>query len=232
MVVVRAGRSVGLVEAWDIGHGLLLAGVSMPAWLDRFEWLTGLTGRTEFRWLVLLLAVLLVSRWISRRVRAPRRKRGEVSPLDVDLQSLLVAAPDDAACRLRVYHLPVRVGLVVLAPLGREAATPHAASIPELLDAAVPGLGDVVQADAPAVRIWPVQLSADGFRHAFRRHVKTPDADLRRSRWCLVAGRITVDDNRYMLGLALCAAEPNQLELIGVESEQHWLDVLRLGMPA
>lgn len=187
-----------------------------------------LAGRPEIWWLVLLLAALMAFRWY--RQWSPRRKskHSQTSPLAIDVQTLSPPDVDVGPMSLRVYHVPVRLGLVVVAPLGRDIAVPQESEIPRLLDRTVPGLGRVMENERPASRIWPAQLSADGFRHAFFRHVNLPSGANQESKWCLVAGRISVGTARYVLGLALCAAELHNLGTIAVESEHRWLDVVRI----
>ena len=187
-----------------------------------------LSGHQEFWWLIGLLVVLFVVRQFAAFSRRPRRKQQQPSPLDFDVQVIPAPAANDADLRLRVYHIPVKLGFLAIAPLGREVAIPMPAHIPDLLDQALPGLGNVVRHGNSEVRIWPFQLSESGFTHNFGRHVKLPKDGVEASRWCLIAGRITAANRPYMLGLAACAVEPNNLNVVAVESDHHWLDVLRI----
>ncbi len=187
-----------------------------------------LSGRHEFWWLLGLLVVLFVVRRFAAFSRQPRRKQPEPSPLDFDVQGIPAPSRDETESPLRAYHIPVKLGLVVIAPLGREVPMPLPAHIPDFLDQAIPGLGDVVRHGTAEVRIWPFQLSETGFIHNFSRHVKLPKDGVEASRWCLFAGRITAANRPYMLGLAACAVEPNNLNVVAIQSEHHWLDVLRI----
>src|SRR5262249_16875334 len=80
-----------------------------------------------------------------------------------------VQAPGDR--RLTVYHLPVRLRLVVVAPAGTEY-TVDPIGVERLLDMVIPGLGAVAFHDKPRVRVWPAQLSHQGFAVSF--HRRTP----------------------------------------------------------
>src|SRR5262249_37048267 len=128
--------------------------------------------------------------------------------------------------RLTVYHLPARLRLVVIAPLGREGDI-DATAVEKLLDKVLPGLGAVAALDRPRVRVWPAQVSHHGFAAAFHRH--TPKAAERGepSRWGLLAGRAQAGKQPVLLGLGLWADEPNTIDRVNVEVHQ-WLDVLRL----
>ena len=103
--------------------------------------------------------------------------------------------------------------------------------MPGLADSAVTGLSTALVDDGSVLRVWPAQLSEDGFRHALHRYVKLPQNDQTAgapSRWCIVTGRIAPGGKRLMLGLVAQADRQNSLGLVAVESEQHWYDVLRL----
>ncbi len=163
-----------------------------------------------------------VIRWFSR----PERESPSEDDLVIDLAKLPLAEP--GATRLSVYHVPVRLAVVVIAPLGRESVRPTHSDVPKLLDQIVPGLGSVPAHDQTVVRIWPRQLSATGFAPSLMRYLRMPADKGRGTPWCLVAGRTTFDDSGYAVGLALAAAGMNKLDLIAVESEHQWMDVLRM----
>src|SRR4051794_17532579 len=111
--------------------------------------------------LVLLLLWLTVGRLVGgmfRREPPPPVK----DDLKEDLASVPDAAPGTGDRKLTIEGVPVRLRLVVVAPAGT-AYDLKSDAIPKLLDRVLPGLGDVVAADQPRVRIWPKQLSTDGF---------------------------------------------------------------------
>jgi hypothetical protein len=186
-------------------------------------------------WLVLglagLLTLLLVAAVLGPLWRAlGRRRRPSADDGDLDLEEDLDRCPVPAhppgPRRLTVYHLPVRLCLVVVAPAGTEAVV-DATAVSELLDRVVPGLGAIVAYDLPRVRVWPAQLSAQGFTIAFHRRVRRPEAEGQPSRWVLVAGRAQVGRHAVLVGLGLWADEPNNLGRLTLQPHQ-WLDVLRL----
>jgi hypothetical protein len=178
------------------------------------------------------LLALLVAREVVRTglrlFRRTRRALDEDSAADFDVAALAVPDRDWKGARLTVYHVPVRVGLVVVAPLSRDTESPDEADVPALLDKIVPGLGQVADAEDALRVIWPRQYSASGFAHRLARHVKLPGQMGRDTPWCLVAGRASVRNEVFVVGLALAAATPNNLTLITIESDHQWLDVLRV----
>jgi len=182
---------------------------------------------SEIKWLVALLIVLIGARYVARFLRKPSREPQSRSSFDLDLTSIERALADAVRFPLRVYHLPVRLGLVVVAPLGHEAGVVDVDAIPDLLDQAVPGLGKVQRELKAKTWVWPVQMSANGFRHALTAHLRVEGKDVKGSRWCLVTGRVVTQDHQYMWGLGLYSHEPNNLGCVAVESEFKWLDVVR-----
>jgi hypothetical protein len=130
---------------------------------------------------------------------------------------------------LTVYHLPVRLRLVILAPAGKEVEV-DATAVEKLLDKLLPGLGAVAANDKPKIRVWPPQLSTQGFVHAFHRCTVRPEPDGEASRWILAAGRTQVGRQPVLLGLGLWAEEPNTIGRVNLEPHQ-WRDVLRLRAP-
>jgi hypothetical protein len=173
------------------------------------------------------LAVLLaVLRQVVRWVRQPEPTSATDRSLVLDLGLLPTAQPGQT--RLTVYHVPVRMAVVVIAPLGRESDPPTHSDVPTLLDHIVPGLASVLTHDQTIVKIWPRQLSATGFAPTLVRHAPLPGGRGHATPWCLVSGRTTFDGASFAIGLALAATTPNNLGLIVVESEHQWLDVLRM----
>jgi len=190
-----------------------------------------LLGRPEIRWLIALIAVWFAVRVIARMLRQRERDRRWPASSEFDLASLeprLERLGETGDCPLRVYHLPARLGLVVVAPLGREAAAVDVDAIPNLINQAVPGLGRLYEQSKAKTWVWPVQLSSDGFVHQLQGHVHAGGDDLKGSRWCLVVGRVPHEGRQFMLGLALRTDEPNNMDLITIDLEYKWLDVLRL----
>jgi hypothetical protein len=186
-------------------------------------------------WLVLgvlaLLVLLLVWAVLKRLARALfGRRTGSADnwdeELDIDLADcpLPVRLPGDR--QLTVYHVPVRLRLVVLAPAGKDHRV-DATQVEKLLDRVVPGLGTAALVDRPRIRVWPPQLSHHGFAASFHRRTPRPEEEGQPSRWVLLAGRALVGRQPVLLGLGAWADDPTALGRMTLEPHQ-WLDVLRL----
>jgi hypothetical protein len=134
--------------------------------------------------------------------------------------------PPPAAVRLSLYHLPVRLRLVVMAAIGTEAGVEEDAAL-QLLDRIVPGLGAVAAQEQPRIRVWPAQVSQQGFLIAFHRRTQRPQADGEPSNWVLAAGRAQAGRQAILLGLALWTDEPTTIGRLAIDTYQ-WLDVLRI----
>ena len=188
----------------------------------------------EVWWLIFLTAallLLLVIGLLMRRLwRALFARRPAPRDWDRDLRIVLDDCPlpvrPPGARALYLYHLPVRLRLVVVAPPGKEAEV-DALAVEKLLDAALPGLGAVAANDRPRIKVWPPQLSHPGFTASFHRCTVKSEAEGEPSRWVLAAGRAMVGRQAVLLGLGLWATEPNTVGRLTLEPHQ-WLDVLRL----
>jgi hypothetical protein len=175
--------------------------------------------------LLLISALLLRMAWriLFRRDRGPD---GWDRELDIDLDDCPLPTRPAGDKRLTVYHLPSRLRLVVVAPVGREGDV-DATAVERLLDRVVPGLGTVAQEDRPRVRVWPAQVSQHGFAAAFHRHTPKAAGRGESSRWVLLAGRAQVGRQAVMVGLGLWADEPTTIGRVNIDAHQ-WLDVVRL----
>jgi hypothetical protein len=178
--------------------------------------------------LLVLLLLWLLLRALWRALFGRRRVAEE--PSDADLYEDLATCPLPAQApgerRLTLYHLPVRLRLAVVAPMGT-GYTIDPITVEDLLDRVVPGLGAVARHDKPRVRVWPAQLSHKGFTIAFQRRVQRTDPPGQPSRWVLVAGKAQIGRQAVLVGLGLWSEEANTIDRVSLQPHQ-WLDVLRL----
>jgi hypothetical protein len=185
-------------------------------------------------WLVLgvgALVVLLVL-WgiVERSWRAVfRRRPPSLEEADREFHENLATYPPPAPTdkhRLSLYHLPVRLRLVVMAAIGTETGVDETSALP-LLDRVLPGLGTVAVQEQPRIRIWPPQVSQQGFILAFHRRTQRPEPYGEPSHWLLAAGRVQCGRQAILLGLALWTEEPTTIGRLTINGYQ-WLDVLRI----
>ncbi|HTU21679.1 MAG TPA: hypothetical protein VMG10_26820 [Gemmataceae bacterium] len=170
---------------------------------------------------VLLVLVLLIL-WV-RRFRLPA-----VDPeggLIENLGDYPPAGPGPQ--RLFVHGRPVRLRLVVLAPLGKRPL-PTDGAVEPLLDQIVRGLGDIARQDRPRIRVWPPQLSHQGFPPTFFRLTRRPEQAGKPSPWVLAAGPVRAGGHQLLVGLALCADGSTDLDNLPLQANQ-WNEVLRIG---
>jgi hypothetical protein len=173
---------------------------------------------------VVVLGILLV---LVRALFGRKPKSDKVWEKDViDLASCPMPPKVKRKERLSIFHVPARLRLVVVAPVGREHTITEAMAA-KLVDAIVPGLGSVVEADRPLVRIWPPQLSHEGFINTFHRCTIKPERDNTPSRWVLLAGKAQVGKKPVLLGLGAWADEPNTIGRKNLEPED-WIGRVRL----
>ena len=128
---------------------------------------------------------------------------------------------------LKVHNLPARLGVVVLAPLGR-LDLPDDEEIPNILDGLVPGLGKFVADDTPIVRSWPNQVSVGGFANNLALHMQVGGKDLTETPWCLVAGKTKRPDGLLLVTLALAAEASNRLGVVRLDDESQWMQAIQV----
>jgi hypothetical protein len=178
-----------------------------------------------------ILLVLLLFALFSGILRTLFGSRKTIEPdwarkLREDLSSYPPPPNPLGKRHLTIYNVPVRIRLVVLALAGKEADV-EPAQAESFLNREIPGLGAIAAHDRPRVRVWPPQLSQQGFATAFFRHIQSPQKEGQPSPWVLVAGRSQSNQPPVLIGLALWADQPNSLGRIALEPHQ-WLDVLRV----
>jgi hypothetical protein len=154
------------------------------------------------------------------------RGKKQTSPEDglaEDLSQLPAIGKGERHYLLKVMNQPVRLRLVVIAPVGKKTI----GKVDSALEQIFRGLGEVAIDDRPRVRIWPPQLSTTGFPPTFFRLVKRPDPDGKPSRWILLAGPARAGNTPVLLGLAVQAETPSKLGLVTM-TETQWGEVLRI----
>src|SRR5262245_44693339 len=121
-------------------------------------------------WLVVLgtvaLLILLPLAWYKRRllrslIQLPRRPARPGPKLEEDLTQLAPSPGLPPPRRLFIEGVPARLRLAVVASPGK-AMTITEAAAGDLLDQARWGLQAIARQDQAVIRVWPLQLSANG----------------------------------------------------------------------
>lgn len=154
-------------------------------------------------------------------VRRRKTKRDPEAGLTEDLAAIPLPAKGPRHYQLTVMNQPVRLRLVVIAPVGKKTI----GKVDSALEQVFRGLGEVAIDDKPRVRIWSPQLSTAGFAPSFFRQTKRPDPDGKPSRWILLAGPARAGATPVLLGLAVLADAPSKLGLLTM-TETQWGEVL------
>jgi len=134
--------------------------------------------------------------------------------------------PSSGDRQLRVEGVPVRLRLVVVAPAGT-ASEVDVDELANVLEQILPGLGDIYKHDKPRVKVWPTQVSYQGFASHFHRNTVTGAPAGVQTRWVMVAGRAKLGNFQIMLGLALQSIKPNTVGRRTVDSHE-WASLLRV----
>lgn len=176
--------------------------------------------------LILLLLVWKIAAGIMKAFfKKPEKKERKLN-LSEDLSAIPQPPPLTGDRRLTVEGVPVRMRLVVLAPAGR-AYEVNPAAVNQILDKIMSGLGQIAQDDKPVVRIWPFQLSYEGFANSFHNNMPVPEGEDEPTRWVLAAGRAQMGNQQIMLGLALQAIKPTTVGRLHLDKHQ-WSSSLRI----
>lgn len=179
---------------------------------------------------ILGLAVLLALIVLLVVLRALFRRRPGKGGHEQNLEERLGAYPDlkpsTGDRRLLIEGVPVRLRLVVIAPSGNESEA-SVDDVEKVLEAVLPGLGEICRLDRPRVRVWPRQLSYDGFANHFHRNMIFPEDDGKLSRWAAVCGRVKLGKYQVMLGVALQGIKPNTVGRRTLKMHE-WSSVLRI----
>lgn len=183
-------------------------------------------------WPGLVIAAAMIATILSLRIVLRRRSAAApvaIEPnLRIDVNALSQAGPESDSPRLELYHVPVRLGVLVLAPTGRGSELPANDTLPTVVEQIVPGLMEVLRVHQPLFQRWPAQLSTQGFSTTFFAHLALPGDCGRSTPWCALAGRVEFEGKKYLVGVAVCAHRANSFGQIIVERETDWLDMLRV----
>ena len=169
--------------------------------------------------------VFVVRRLLRKRPAAEPDRKHELA---IDVARLPIALPPKDGPQLEFYGTPVRLVVMVLAPVGRGGEIPAPAELAMTLENLIPGLQEIVARHEPQVIIWPNQLSSQGFLQAFFNLAALPGDHGRGTPWCSAAGKFEGGGQQYLAGLICCAAGPNSLGEMTVDKPGQWLSVLRV----
>jgi hypothetical protein len=172
--------------------------------------------------IILLILWMLFKALFGRRKPAPAKSPN----LDEELGTYPALPPSTGDRQLRAEGVPVRLRLVVIAPAGNDAEV-NADQVQAMLERVLPGLGDFCRSDKARIKIWPRQLSYEGFAKHFQRNMITPEAEGEPSRWILLGGRAKLGKQQIMLGLGLQAVKPTTVGRRTVDAHE-WPTVLRV----
>ena len=170
-------------------------------------------------------AVLLVPWLLLRRHATPGGESGQGD--SINMSEFVVGGPPEGPPSLEFYGTPVRLQLIVLAPMGRRNQLPANEELPHILNHFLSGFTHLSGLHRPVLFRWPEQLSAQGFYQAFFNQLSLPDHG-RGSCWSAVAGRFTVSEAQYLVGMAFTAEKANGMGEVTVQHEGQWFDVLRI----
>ena len=79
----------------------------------------------------------------------------------------------------------------------------------------------------PRVKVWPPQVSYQGFANFFHNNMDTGAGAGEETRWATLAGRVKVGKKQVMLGMALQSIKPNTVGQRTLDSHE-WATVLRV----
>ena len=175
------------------------------------------------------VAALLVIALILVKLRGKKpQHRSTTPPLKVNVAALNASPPHDSGAQLEVYNVPMRLSLLVLAPVGREGKIPDSPNLPEVVDAIAPNLMQVMNHHQPDFRRWPPQLSSQGFAQVFFNNAPLPGDGGKNTPWCALAGRFDAATGPMLAGLICVAAKPNAIGQVAINQPGQWLDIMRV----
>jgi hypothetical protein len=175
---------------------------------------------------VIVLLTIGIADLIWIKLFRRRAQKESVPDPQEDLEQIPPPLNSPDELQFTIYHVPVRLRMIVAAPAGagRELDEKR---VKRELERLWPGVRDVLIADKPRIRVWPPQLSQQGFALTFHRHLIRPDAQAKASPWISIAGKIQLEGEALMLGLVWWSQEKTTFGQLTLESHQ-WRDVIRL----
>jgi hypothetical protein len=177
-----------------------------------------------------IVLLYIASRLIRRRARQQRIGAAQEAE-QINLADYEDGDVPTTGMRIDLYNVPVRLVLIVVAPVGRGAKLPHRELWPAVLDQAIPGLRHVIETHETEIRAWPAQLSTSGFREKFFQQASLPNDRGKGSMWSEAAGCFSALGQRFLIGILVRAEETNSLGQFSVERDSQWLDLFRIHMP-
>lgn len=202
----------------------------MPTFADVIPPEQGLTDQGLLTIAFLALAFVLggLIAYLWRRISARGKiQRDWATRMEIRLKDL-AGGPPAGAPRLACYQIPMRLALVVIAPLGRNTVFAVEGGLPATVEQIAAGLGRVVTAHQTRVTLWPPQISSTGFATTFFGAARLPGLKGKGTPWCAIAGRAQLGDRTLMVGMILCGDEPNNLGQITLSDEYGWREVLHV----
>ena len=175
-----------------------------------------------------LAAIVVIAFILSKLRRKKPQHQATTEPERVDIASLNDQPLPASGPRVEVYNVPMRLALVVLAPVGRDGEVPPSSQLPEVIDAISPSLMQVINHHQPNFQRWPPQLSSQGFSQVFFNNVPLPGDGGKNTRWCALAGRFDTSNGPLLAGLVCVAEKPNAIGQVAVSQPGQWLDILRV----
>jgi hypothetical protein len=173
------------------------------------------------------LVVLLLLYAVVRMVFGGKGKKASTGlSLTEDLDTYPELKKSVGDRQLRAEGVPVRLRLIVVAPAGT-ASEIDVDELEDMLEKIVPGLGGIYKNDKPRVKVWPTQVSYQGFGNHFHKNMETGAEEGEQTRWVLIAGRAKVGKQQIMLGLGLQTIKPNTIGRRTIDSHE-WATILRV----
>jgi hypothetical protein len=179
--------------------------------------------------LLSIAGLMMLFLWQVRRSRKLESAEDDrEGGLRIDVASLPSDGPPSNGTQLECYHVPVRLVVLVLAPVGHGSLFPPRERLPDVINQLLPDFMCVLDAHKPIFQRWPNQVSSQGFVKKFFRYARLPGDAGKGTPWCSVAGKFEADGDSWLIGLILRADRPNSLGQIAIERATQWLDVLRI----